>query len=89
MKVGDTVYAEVFFSFDIREVKIKRETAHFFVFEIEGKELRRKKNKFTKTKQEALESNIDILTGHLLSLNTNPQEVYEKYKEILKIYMRF
>jgi len=86
MKVGDTAYAEVFSFFDIREVKIKRETAQFFVFEIEGKEVRRKKNRFTKTKQELLEDKINILTFNLQALKTNPQEIYEVYREILEDY---
>jgi hypothetical protein len=86
MEVGDTVYAEVFSFFDIRKVKIKRETAQFFVFEIEDKEVRRKKNRFTKTKEEMLEKRLNILTFNLQVLKTNPQEIYENYKKILDEY---
>jgi len=86
MKKGDKVFAEVFSFFDIREVTIKRETAQFFIFEVQGKEIRRKKNRFAKTKQEMLERRLNILEFNLQTLKTTPQEVYENYKMILEDY---
>ena len=86
MKKGDKVFAEVFSFFDIREVTIKRETPQFFVFEVQGKEVRRKKNRFAKTKQEMLERRLNILEFNLQTLKTTPQEIYEAYKMILEDY---
>lgn len=86
IKVGDKVFAEVLSFFDIREVEIIKETPQFFVFKVNDKTMRRKKNRFSKTKEELLERKIDVLSYHLLTLKTSPQEIYKAMKEINEDY---
>ena len=86
MKEGDEVFTEVFSFFDIRKVKIKRETPKFFVFEIDGQEVRRMKNRFAKTKVELLDRKIEVLNWNLQTLKTSAQEIYTMMKEIDKNY---
>jgi predicted RNase H-like HicB family nuclease len=84
MKTGETVWCEVNSFFDIRQVIIEKETSDFFHFRIPEKEklIRRKKNRFAKTKEELLEKKIEVLDWHLQSLKTNGEEVYKIYKFI-------
>lgn len=84
MEVGETVWCEVDSFFDIREVKIVKETNDFFHFRIPGREklTRRKKNRFAETKEILIEQKIGILDWHLSSLKTSGEEIYKIYKEI-------
>jgi len=84
MKTGETVWCEVDSFFDIRKVKIEKETRDFFHFKIKGREklTRRKKSRFAKTREELIENKIGILDWHLQSLKTTGEEVYLMYKEI-------
>ena len=88
MKVGETVWGEVDSFFDIREVKIVKETNDFFHFRIQEREklVRRKKNRFAPTKEELLENKIGILDFQLAGIKTTGEEVYLMYKEIYKKY---
>ena len=84
MKTGETVWCEVDSFFDIHQVKIEKETNDFFHFRIPGREklVRRKKNRFAPTKEELLESKIEILDFQLAGIKTTGKEVYLMYKEI-------
>ena len=86
LKVGDYAFVSYLSFFDIREVQIIKETDEFFIFEIDGKKIRRRKDKFKKTKMELLEMKLKILNFNLESLQTNGLEVYNMYKEINKKY---
>jgi len=88
MKVGETVWCEVDSFFDIREVKIERETSDFFHFRIPEREklIRRKKNRFAETKEILIEQKVGILDWHLSSIKTSGEEIYLMYKEIYEKY---
>ena len=84
MKVGETVWCEVDSFFDIREVKIVKETNDFFHFRIPEREklVRRKKNRFVEIKEILIEQKMSILDRYLGSIKTSGKEIYLIYKEI-------
>ena len=86
LKVGDTAFVEYLTFFDIHEVVIIRETNNFFVFNKDNKDIRRKKNRFAKTKVELLERKLEVLNYNLGTLKTSGYEIYKALKEIDEKY---
>ena len=85
-KVGDVVYSEVFSFFDIREITITKVTNYFYCFQIDGKTIRRKKNRFALTKPALLQQKLKVLDFHLQLLKTTSTEIYENIKYIDETY---